>query len=184
MVARVARRGRGRDEVAHPFTPLALSLAYPPLDKRRSSADSNFKLVQRSSFVLRFCSCAGEALTIIHQRRNHLRLRPLRLRVILLREPVPPALVRDGDLGQVVVEHGVVEVDDEALDDVGDLGEGGLLGHLVLDGGEGGFCDTGLGWWVGRWTGGWVRGRGGMGNVERGLVLGDGEDREEDGPSS
>lgn len=85
-----------------------------------------------------------EPRTIIHKRRNHLRLRPLRLRIIFFRKSVPPTLVRDSNLREVVVEHGLVEVDDEAFDDVGDLGEGGLLGHLLLDGDEGGFVDSGL----------------------------------------
>lgn len=87
---------------------------------------------------------ATKPRTIIHKRRNHLRLRPLRLRIIFFRKPIPPALVRDSDLRKVIVEHGLVEVDDEAFDDVGDLGEGGLLGHLLLDGDEGGFVDPGL----------------------------------------
>lgn len=110
----------------------SVSITHPP---------KPFSLFSLCFFALR----RREALTIINQHRNHLRLRPLRLRIILLRQPIPPALVRDGDLSQIVVEHGLVEVDDEAFDDVGDLGEGGLLRHLLLDGGEGGFVDAGLG---------------------------------------
>lgn len=51
--------------------------------------------------------------TVIDQGCDKFSLGPLRLCVELFGVLVPPALVRDCDLRKVVVEHGLVEVDDE-----------------------------------------------------------------------
>jgi hypothetical protein len=93
--------------------------------------------------------------TIVHERRDDLGLRPLRFCVELLRESVPATLVRGRDLGQIIVENGLMEVNNElwaafvhkpghsrgreragthALDHIWDLRERGLLDHLLLDG--------------------------------------------------
>jgi hypothetical protein len=51
--------------------------------------------------------------TVVDERSDDLRLRPLCLRIELLSEPIPPRFVRGRDLLEVVLLHGFVEVDDE-----------------------------------------------------------------------
>jgi hypothetical protein len=51
--------------------------------------------------------------TVVDERSDDLRLWPLRLRIELLSEPIPPRFVRGRDLLEVVLLHGFVEVDDE-----------------------------------------------------------------------
>lgn len=89
--------------------------------------------------------------TIVNQRGDDLRLRPFSLRIIFLRQTIPPALICHSYLLQVVLQHRLMEVDYELrevwfgsmlkgnvvaypFDDVRYLSEGGLLHHLVLDG--------------------------------------------------
>lgn len=52
-------------------------------------------------------------LTFVHQRRDHFCLWPFRLCVELFRQPVPSTLVRNGDFGEVVVQNGLMKVNDE-----------------------------------------------------------------------
>ena len=53
--------------------------------------------------------------TIVHQRSDKFRLGPLRLSVELLCVLIPSTLVCNSDLGEVVVEDGLVEVNNELV---------------------------------------------------------------------
>ncbi len=50
---------------------------------------------------------------VVHEGRDDFCLWPFRLCVELFRVLVPPALVRDCDLGEVVVKNRLMEMDDE-----------------------------------------------------------------------
>lgn len=57
----------------------------------------------------------GKTCTVIHKRCNNLCLWPLCPRIEFFSVLVPPALVRNRDFREVVVQHCLVEVHDELL---------------------------------------------------------------------
>ena len=52
-------------------------------------------------------------LVVVDERRDDLRFGPFSFGVEFFGEPVPPGFVCEGNFGEVVVQDGLVEVDDE-----------------------------------------------------------------------
>jgi|SRR6266851_2179531 len=107
--------------------------------------------------------------TVVDEGGDDLRFGPLSFRIELFRESVPTAVVCDRNLCEVVLQNGLMEVDDKlregrgstswrrvipfvnlgrythSLDRIRNLRKRCLLRHLMLHGDKGGFIDSWLG---------------------------------------